>query len=271
MGAHPPGRGGKTASSTTRAGDNPTISSRAFTTSRRWPGAARRIWAMVARACSKATRTWRMADERGELGAHATPRKPAPPAAWRLLSRRAASSPPSTTHQAARGSYVVQAQRQRARRELRRWLLVEMQRAPALRRPATRTRTPAPCTFNSVNPAVTLAAGVGRRCRRQRAELPPRAGLRRPESPRRVAAPGGRQPDPNIQDHVSSIVEAVPELGHPQGVYLSYAGFGGNAGGIYYHPDVAQLARGQGQFDVIPGTGRLAQRQLQVGGAPVQS
>ena len=105
--------------------------------------------------------------------------------------------------------------------------------------------------FEGVSPAITLAAAG--------------TGFAGGKGPTYLHALISDAPSPNdewllrvdvtlnrpIQDHVSSIVEAVREPGQPQGVYLSYAGFGGNEGGIYYHPDVEQLARGQGQYDVI--------------------
>ena len=54
------------------------------------------------------------------------------------------------------------------------------------------------------------------------------------------------------QDYVSSIVEALPEAGRTtQGVYLAYLGYKGFRGGIYYHPDVTELAQGRGAFETI--------------------
>ena len=54
-------------------------------------------------------------------------------------------------------------------------------------------------------------------------------------------------------DYASSIAEA----NDGKGVYISFEGARGRDGGVYYHPDVQQLANGNGQFEQILAAGRI--------------
>ena len=172
--------------------------------------------------------------------------------------------------QAALGSYVVQAQADNG--------LVESfdggfswtkqhQPSPPAGNPYSNAR--AVHVFDTVSPAVTLAAagvgfGTGSGWTPLHALVSDAPSASTPWNVRIDASLNGPK-----NDYVASITPALMEPGSSaQGVYLAYQGALGADGGIWYHPDVAQLAQGQGLFTQIAGQDGSLKKTYKVAAHP---
>ena len=193
---------------------------------------------------------------------------PTSAASWRTRStERAGTAGPYDTYttrgvqssvnydQAALGSYVVQAQVDNGIVESfdggRTWL-TEHQPSPGGVRPFSNARSVH--VFDNVSPAVTLAAagfgyGSGKGWTPLHSLISDAPDASTPWNIRVDAGLNGPK-----NDYVISIVPALPEAGSTsQGAYFAFQGAAGAAGGVHYHPDVEQLARGFGNFQQIAG------------------